>query len=1103
MLFGIRWGSLRTKIIAWSFVPTAIILGAVAVVIFYAYQDVTEDLVIGRNRELVRLTASQLSAELKKYVDLLEAEARTSDIYGNDLVAQSDALRRASNRLADFDAGVLILDTFGTVVATEPERPEALGQDWSDRACYREVLRSQVAGEPGSVFSNVVTDGPQGAEVVCIAVPISGEQGEFIGTMVGMFRLGATAVSAFYGDIVELRTGESGSAHLVDGDGRVIYHSDTQRIGEDFSHQEVVQQVLSGQVNATRTRDLENRDIVASFAPVPGTPWGLVTEESWTALISASQGYRRSLLLLLVLGVVVPALVVAVAVRRITHPITELIAAAQEVAGGNFGQTITARTGDEIEELAKQFNLMSAELQESYAHLEQRVADRTKELAALNAIAATVSQSLDIAEILDHALDKTLEVIGIEAGGIYLLDEEANVLTIAAQRGFSPQFAAAVDKLKVGEGFSGRVVQSGQPLVVKDISADPRLTRMVVREEGLRSVAIVPLSSKGRVPGTLFTITRGYREFTDQDVQLLSSIGHQIGVAVENARLFDAEQRRAEQFRVINEVGRHIVSILDVDELLLEIVRLLKETFGYYLVIIGLIEGDELIFKAGAKTHWDDRQFQAPSVKVGGRGITAWVAATGEPLLAPDVSQEPRFLFHPDSAETRSELAVPLKTKSAVIGVLNVESDQLNAFDESDLAVLQSLANQAAIAIENARLYEDTKNRLAQLAALQETTSAVASTLELDRLLDLIIQQATTLLQGEGGIINLVDWGENEDEVAAACGSLVPTVGIRAPLETSLSGWVTLHNQPVISNQIPQDSRVHASWRSGAVEGTKGQVSAQSAVVAPLAIKDQVMGTLVVADKQEGRGEFDQADLDILVAFANQAATAIENARLYEQAQQLAVVEERQRLARELHDAVTQTLFSASLIAEALPEIWEGDQDEGRQLLAELRRLSRGALAEMRTLLMELRPAALAEASLDDLLRQLGEAVAGRIGVPVTVTVEGECELSPDVHVALYRIAQEALNNVVKHANASQVTVSLRCSPPASGEEKGRAVELLVSDDGYGFDPRRIEAECLGLEIMRERAGAIGATLTIESEIGHGTEVMARWTEVPERSDDG
>jgi signal transduction histidine kinase len=216
-----------------------------------------------------------------------------------------------------------------------------------------------------------------------------------------------------------------------------------------------------------------------------------------------------------------------------------------------------------------------------------------------------------------------------------------------------------------------------------------------------------------------------------------------------------------------------------------------------------------------------------------------------------------------------------------------------------------------------------------------------------------------------------------------------------------------------------------------------------------------------------------------------------------------AVAAERSRLARELHDAVTQTLFSASLIAETLPRSWERDQEKGLRLLVELRQLSRGALAEMRTLLLELRPAALVETSLSDLLRQLGEAASGRGGVPVQVVVEGECTLSPDVHIALYRIAQEALNNAIKHARAGQVTVHLSCTPFSSvetGERQTEQVELVVSDNGRGFNLDEVAPDHLGLGIMRERAEAIGARLEIKSgpEYGPGTQIVATWVALGE-----
>jgi nitrate/nitrite-specific signal transduction histidine kinase len=543
---------LQAKIITWSFVPTVIILTAVALFTFTSYQRVTEDLVLQRDQDVARLSAGQLAAELAEYPDLLSALARTAGIYGGDPAAQRDALLNARYSLAVFDGGVVILDTFGTAVAAEPEQPEILGQDWAERPCYSAALRSQTLGSSEPIFSDILVDGTQGSEVVSVAVPIIGEQGEFQGVMVGMFRLGATAVSSFYGDIVRLRIGEAGSAYMVDGNGRVIYHSSIDLIGADFSSQPAVRRVLEGQAGAARTQSPGRQNIVASFAPVPGTPWGLVIEESWDSLISESRSYQRFLLFLLALGVSVPILVVAVGVRRITQPVMELIGAAREVAQGRFGQTITAQTGDEIEELARQFNIMSAQLDESYKNLEQKVADRTQELSTLNAIAAAVSQSLDLDTILDLALDKTLQAMGIEAGGIYLLDKVAATLSLAVRRGFGPQAGPEVDQLQVGEGFSGRVVESGEPLVVPDASIDSRLTKMVVRKEGLRSLAVIPLSSRGKVLGTLFAITHDTREFTEQDVQLLTSIGNQIGVAIENARLYE----QAQQAAIIEERGR-------------------------------------------------------------------------------------------------------------------------------------------------------------------------------------------------------------------------------------------------------------------------------------------------------------------------------------------------------------------------------------------------------------------------------------------------------------------------------------------------------------------------------------------------------------------
>jgi two-component system nitrate/nitrite sensor histidine kinase NarX len=253
----------------------------------------------------------------------------------------------------------------------------------------------------------------------------------------------------------------------------------------------------------------------------------------------------------------------------------------------------------------------------------------------------------------------------------------------------------------------------------------------------------------------------------------------------------------------------------------------------------------------------------------------------------------------------------------------------------------------------------------------------------------------------------------------------------------------------------------------------------------PLAVKGRVIGAIGVAHAERDYFTVHHADLALTVA--NQAAIMMVNAELYEHAQALAALQERQRLARNLHDAVNQSLFSAGLIAEVLPRLWERDPDEGHRSLEDLRRLTRGAQADMRLLLAELRPSTLTDAELGDLLRLLGNALAGRTNIPVSVTVAGKGKLPADVQVALYRLCQEGLNNIAKHAGASRVDIQLQY-------ETG-AVELRIQDDGRGFDPGQTSPGHYGLGMMHERATAMGAALSITSQPGHGTEIVIRWVE--------
>ena len=367
--------SLRVKILLWLFVPTAIILVAVAVQNFYAYQGVTKDLVLDRDADLARLSAGQVATELQVFVDLLDGLANSPAIHQPLTLGEGSDLQIAGGDLLVFDAGVYLLDSSGIVIASQPHREELNGSNWSQRSFYRQVLRF-----PQPHLTDVVLGPNDVGEAVVLAVPVSDEDGLFAGSLVGMFSLDGGASSAFFGSIVRLRIKKDGNAILVDSNGRVIYHSDSDFIGRDFGGEGVVKRVLKGEAGSLRTSSFSGEDIVTGFSPVPGTSWGLVTEESWAGLISQSQGARNYLLILLAVGIAIPIIFVIVGLRRIMRPVDNLIRAARQVAEGNFSSTIPVTSKDEIGELASEFNNMASQLRESYENLEQRVTERTEEL---------------------------------------------------------------------------------------------------------------------------------------------------------------------------------------------------------------------------------------------------------------------------------------------------------------------------------------------------------------------------------------------------------------------------------------------------------------------------------------------------------------------------------------------------------------------------------------------------------------------------------------------------------------------------------------------------------------------------------------------------
>ena len=426
---------------------------------------------------------------------------------------------------------------------------------------------------------------------------------------------------------------------------------------------------------------------------------------------------------------------------------------------------------------------------------------------------------------------------------------------------------------------------------------------------------------------------------------------------------------------------------------------------------------------------------------------------------------------------------IPLHDREGnIVGILGTYED-ITERREAEQA-LQRAHDELEMRVKERTTAEREQRTLAE--ALRDTAALLNSTLNLDEVLDRILTAIGRVVPHETANIILVE------------GSQVRVVRYRDQIgghamSQKLDRTFSLEELPnLVEMAATHEPMILADTSSASNWVERPDTKwVRSYLGAPIEVDGKVIGFINL--NSETPKFFNLLHVEHLRIFANQAAIAIDNARLYKQAQELAAIEERQRLARDLHDAVSQTLWTASLIAEVLPALWEQDQEEGQQSLEKLRRLTQGALAEMRTLLLELRPTALVESRLGDLLHQLVQATRSRKKIEIALKVEGETKLPPDVQIGIYRIAQEVLNNVVKHARAAHVEMRLICHPDE--------IDLFVRDDGRGFNQKEITARQLGLEIMRERAAAIGATLELSSQVGEGTRIHLRWPEIQEETE--
>lgn len=362
--------------------------------------------------------------------------------------------------------------------------------------------------------------------------------------------------------------------------------------------------------------------------------------------------------------------------------------------------------------------------------------------------------------------------------------------------------------------------------------------------------------------------------------------------------------------------------------------------------------------------------------------------------------------------------------------------------------------------------------------ALRDTLARMSNTLDLDKILDHILDTVKRVTPYDGANVLLVE------------SDLVRVARQKGYVERGMEkDWVNqripLTKLAVLQQLIDvgkplaiADTTTSPMWM-----GFPNLDWVNSNVTAPIRSNGKVLGFLSLDSATPNY--FTQVHAERLQSFADQAAIAIQNARLLDRAKRTAVMAERNRLANELHDTISQTLWSMSLISERLPDIWEMNQEEGRSGLSTLHQLAQNALTEMRSLLLELHPASLTDAKFGDLIQQAADIIASRTGLNIDVQIENQDPILPDVHFALYRVVQEALNNTVLHASASQVTIHYN-------SYLGH-IDLTIQDNGIGFDAEDIDTGRLGLSIMNDRIHNIGGTIEIISNKETGTLIKVTW----------
>ncbi|HET9243857.1 MAG TPA: GAF domain-containing sensor histidine kinase [Gaiella sp.] len=544
----------------------------------------------------------------------------------------------------------------------------------------------------------------------------------------------------------------------------------------------------------------------------------------------------------------------------------------------------------------------------------------------------------------------------------------------------------------------------------------------------------------------------------------------------------DRPAGQMDRLRVLVDAGIALSSELSLDALLQRLVETAAELTEARYAALGVIDKAGQGLERFLTTGIDADSHAAIGDLPRGRGLLGVLIRDAQTLRLHDIADDPRSVGFPrHHPPMKTFLGVPILLRGVAYGNLYLtEKDDGGDFTEDDEELTQLLATQAAVAIENARLYESSTRWLRQLESLNEIGTALASEIELEPLLGLVARRLRELVDARLVLIALPQ-GDAMTVAAAEGDDAYGVVGTRLEFGRSKAGRVLQRGRSERVDAVLEDPEVD--------QQAARQLGVRSALYVPLIARGRAIGVVIAHDKSGSSPNFTDDDLRLTESLADRAAVAVDLSKRVSrdalarvlQAQEL----ERKRLARELHDETGQALTSILLGLKPLEQ--SASSDQARTAVASLRELVVSTLQDVRRLAVELRPTALDDFGLAAAVERLAGTFREQSGMRVDYEAQlGENRLPTEVETTLYRIVQEALANIVKHADASHVSILLT--------RTDRFVSVVVEDDGRGFDGNATRDDVLGIAGMRERVGLVGGRLRVESTVGSGTTVAA---EVP------